>query len=229
MMKPTDYCVLVSHSSEYRAMADVTVYSVLTDYCNRHGYWLISQTAFDPKWNANGHAGGRTWARLDYALGLMRAGQFKWIWILGVDAMVTNFNIRLEDIVDPAYFLVIAADCAAPVQADSMLFKCCAESMAYIKDVLAGFDALKSHIWVENQRMIDLLPKYRAGIKIVPQRVMNSYDYALFPGYEGDKPRVDLFGHDGQWAPGDFVIHYPSLDGNVRLRELRRRAQEIVR
>lgn len=226
MMKPTNFCVLVSHSSEYQALADVTVYDVLTAYCHRHGYWLQVQTTFDQKWNAYGHAGGRTWARLDYALALMRAGQFRWIWILGVDAMVTNFRIRLEDIADPAYFLVIAADCAAPVQADSMLFKCCPESMAYIKDVLAGFDALKSHIWVENQRMIDLLPRYRDGIKIVPQRVLNAYDYALFPQWTEKK---DVFGNDGQWVSGDFVIHYPSLDGNVRLRELKRRAQEIVK
>lgn len=220
------FCVLVSYSEEYSKLASVTVYSVLQDYCALHGYTMLVQTAFDKKWEAAGHAGGRTWARLDYTLGIMRSGQFSWVWVLGVDAMVTNFRIRLEDIADPDYFLVIAADCAAPVQADSMLFKCCPESMAYIKDVLAGFDTLKSDVWVENRRMIDLLPKYRAGIKIVPQRTMNSYDYALFPQWPEKR---DVFGCDGQWAPGDFVIHYPSLDGNVRLRELKRRAQEIVR
>lgn len=228
-MKPSDFCVLVSHSEEYRALADITVYDVLANYCALRGYTMIVQMGFDEKWNANGHAGGRTWARLDYALSLMRSGQYKWIWVLGVDCLVTNFQKKLEDIVDPEVFLVIAADCAAPVQADSMLFKCCALSMAYIKDVLSFFDELKTHTWVENEAMIRLLPKYRYAIKIVPQRTMNSYDYSLLPGYQGDKPRVDLNGCDGQWQPGDFVIHFPSLDGSVRLREIKRRAQEIVK
>lgn len=228
-MRPSDFCIVVSHSEEYRPLADVTVYGNLREYCDRHGYQLLIRTAIDMKWNAQGHAGGRTWDRLDFVLGLMRSGQFKWIFVLGVDTLITNHRIKLEEIIDPDYFLVIAADCAAPVQADSMLFRSCPESMIYLKDVLGYFEELKSHVWVENEAMIRLLPKYRAGIKIVPQRTMNSYDYALLPGYEGDKPRVDLNGCDGQWAPGDFVIHFPSLDGNVRLREIKRRSQEIVR
>ena len=29
---------------------------------------------------------------------------------------------------------------------------------------------------------------------------------------------IDLLGQDGQWAPGDFVIHWPGLPNDARVK-----------
>ena len=58
-------------------------------------------------------------------------------------------------------------------------------------------------------------------IKIVPQRQINSYDYDQYPGSIPHVYKKDLLGNDGQWAPGDFLIHWPGigLDRRIPLAE----------
>jgi hypothetical protein len=52
-------------------------------------------------------------------------------------------------------------------------------------------------------------------ISLYPQRSFNSYDYNIW----GDAYPygLDMFGNNGRWSPGDFIIHFPGKSLEDRL------------
>jgi len=54
--------------------------------------------------------------------------------------------------------------------------------------------------------------------KVLPQRVMNSYDYKNSPLLQNRPNYQDIIGTDGQWQEGDFLIQWPSTDLNYRIK-----------
>lgn len=105
--------------------------------------------------------------------------------------------------------LLICGECVAPVQSDSFIMRSSTESADYLRDILEQWPAYKHHVWVENQTMIDLREKHAAITCILPQWMLNSYDYRRFyanhPVYRSG---LDCYGNRGQWKPGDFLIHW---------------------
>lgn len=126
--------------------------------------------------------------------------------------------------------LLICGERVTPIQADSFIVKCSPESAAYIRDILNQYSAYKHHPWVENQAMIDLRDKHAAITHIVPQWMMNSYDYSRFyaigPQY---RDNCDCYGHRGQWQQGDFLIHWPCATMQQRLQWLKEYERKIIR
>jgi hypothetical protein len=57
----------------------------------------------------------------------------------------------------------------------------------------------------------------RAG-KVLPQRVMNSYDYKNSPLLQKRSDYNDILGTDGQWQEGDFLIQWAGTDLEYRLK-----------
>jgi hypothetical protein len=114
--------------------------------------------------------------------------------------------------------LIVCGDRGSPVQADSFLVRCGPNGAAFLRDILSFYNTYKRHPWVENQAMIDLYTRYASITNILPQHVMNSYDYSLFhhldPIY---KEGVDCHGFRGQWQKGDFLIHWPATSLQKRL------------
>jgi hypothetical protein len=53
--------------------------------------------------------------------------------------------------------------------------------------------------------------------KVLPQRVMNSYDYKNLPRLKERTNFNDILGTDGQWQEGDFMIQWPSTDLEFRI------------
>jgi len=54
--------------------------------------------------------------------------------------------------------------------------------------------------------------------KVLPQRVMNSYDYTNLPRLKNRSDYKDILGTDGQWKEGDFLIQWPSTDLEYRVK-----------
>ena len=53
---------------------------------------------------------------------------------------------------------------------------------------------------------------------VIPQRVMNSYDYSNLPILKNRPEYKDVLGTDGQLQKGDFVIQWPSTDLEYRIK-----------
>ena len=123
--------------------------------------------------------------------------------------MITNFNIKLEDIADNDYDFVIATDCYN-INNDSMLIRNAPSSIAWLKHVVSLREEYSTKKWFDQEAMIDTIEMMGDRIKIVPQRELNSYNYDLYP-MEPHIYKKDLLGNDGQWQPGDFLIHWPAV------------------
>ena len=54
-------------------------------------------------------------------------------------------------------------------------------------------------------------------IKVLPQRVINSYDYTKLPLLKNRPNFNDILGTDGQWQKGDFLIQWPATDLEYRI------------
>ena len=54
--------------------------------------------------------------------------------------------------------------------------------------------------------------------KVLPQRVMNSYDYKNSPRLKNRPEYKDILGTDGQWQEGDFLVQWAGADLNYRLK-----------
>ena len=103
---------------------------------------------------------------------------------------------------------------------------------AFINTVIAGLPVYRHWYLFENQLIQDLLIGYHleeSGMKstgttmwarigkVLPQRVMNSYDYKNSPLLKNRPNFNDILGTDGQWQKGDFLIQWPATDLEYRI------------
>jgi hypothetical protein len=126
--------------------------------------------------------------------------------------------------------LLICGERVTALQADSFIMRGSQESVDYLTDILNQWPSYKHHPWVENQTMIDLRDKHASITHIVPQWMMNAYDYSRFyylrPEYRSG---TDCYGNRGQWRQGDFLIHWPASTLEQRLKFLEFYKPKIVR
>jgi len=138
--------------------------------------------------------------------------ELDWVWWLDNDAMITNYDIKLESIVDPDYHVIITTD-VGTLNGGCFIVRNTQQGKDWLKFMLyIGQKEYATNRWPDQQPMADFYYKYRNIIKIVPQRTMNSYDYKIY-GVEG----IDQCGESGQWHEGDFVIHFPALPNTARI------------
>lgn len=229
---------ITSGELDYSEVAKLTTYGNHAEYCKRHGYAQLVKTG-DWQW-ATVHP--VTWERLGFLFLKMVQGEFDWYWLLGTDTLITNLAVRLEDIIakaDGTQHVLACAEWCSPIQADSMLFRNAPETVHFLAEILRLYPKYKGHPWVEQQAMIDTRAEHEKILKILPQRVMNAYDYEVYrkpssqyATYPGE-PRVmagkDLFDNDGQWQKGDFVIHFPGTPRWWRLQNIPKYLEQVVR
>jgi hypothetical protein len=221
-------CVINAHLPNYQQLAELTTYGNRADYCHRHGYELKVQT--------DGFTGGMqhpvSWDRFRFMRDTL-AGGFDWAWCSGTDTLNTNFNIRLEDLIDENFHVIASAEWCSPFQADSFLVRNSPEGLGWMDTILSMFDKYKTHTWVEQQAIIDTLPDFKGIVKLLPQRAMNSYDYWLYREKYPKENRVysgvDIFGNDGQWRTGDFLIHWPGLPLEQRMELVKKYLPFVVK
>jgi hypothetical protein len=130
--------------------------------------------------------------------------------------MITNFDISLESLVDDNFDFVIAVDCYN-INNDSFLARATPNTIQWLRNIVSLREAYSDAKWLDQSAMIDTIDMMKDRIKIVPQRTMNSYNYDLYPGLVPHIYKKDLFGNDGQWQSGDFLIHWPAVPLEKRI------------
>jgi hypothetical protein len=200
-----NFALVTAHNESYQPLADITWDQNKKLYAEQHGYDAIAKTT-DFKYPIHT---GISFERTELIIELLESGQYDWIHACGCDTMITNFTIKLEDIADNDYDFVIATDCYN-INNDSMLIRNAPTSIAWLKHVVSLREQYLTAKWLDQSAMIDTVDMMGDRIKIVPQRVLNSYNYDLYP-MEPHIYKKDLMGNDGQWQPGDFLIHWPAV------------------
>lgn len=238
--------VVSAHDEKYEPLAEWTLYKNKLNYCVKHGYKLHYSKDCGAK------AGGKPivaklppipdthipagWGKVFVMKeAIKKYPNAEWIFNTDCDVMITNMDIKLEDIIkehvtDNTHIL-IPTDCNG-INCGNMIIRNSPIGEAFLDTIIAGMPLYRHWYMFENQLIQDLFVGTHleeTGItnggtfwsrvgKILPQRVMNSYDYANHPLLKNRKGYKDILGTDGQWQEGDFIIQWPSTDINYRLK-----------
>lgn len=232
------------HNQKYQPLADFTVENK-KEYCSRHGYNIhvvddggeadtgkkIDVTLKPPLPPDELPIG---WSKIFIMKKVMeKYPESKWIFNTDCDAMITNMTISIEDVVkkcgDESTHIIVPADCNG-INCGNILIRNSPIGKAFLDVIIASEPLYRNWYLFENQCIQDLTvgsflteQGVRQGgtfwstvAKVIPQRIMNSYDYKNLPQFK--KPLQDIFGTDGQWQKGDFMIQWPSNPLEYRLK-----------
>lgn len=203
--KRPQIAIVCLYNDHHQGLAEIT-WKNKQDYAAKHDYlsfaktdnFSVEQVHFD---------------KFVHILDVMNSNRdVDWVWWLDNDALITNFDIRIEDLIDDNFHIIMPVDLAG-LNTGSFLVKNSQQSREWLQYMLDN----KSHYkndkrWFEQQAVIDFFPKFQHIFKIIPQRLINSYDYSIY-----GRDSVDLLGYDGQWQPEHFVIHWPGLPNDTRI------------
>ena len=183
-------------------------------YAEKHNYDHIVKT---DGWMFEPHLMG--WERMQFILDVFETyPDIEWLWLTGADSLITNFNIKIEDRISDTHDIIVAGDFNEPIVDDSLLVKNTERSRSYLQDMMNAMPQYINHRYAENGWMLETYEKYKDVVKIVPQHMMNSYEYRMYRvapwNYQGT---TDTHGHRGQWEPGDWLVHWPGTQLHERL------------
>jgi len=223
------------YTKNIKELAIITTEYNKRKYCEKHGYDLIVQTDNF----ALPHLG---FEKLNLIKNTIQTNKYDWVYWCGTDTMITNYKIKLEDIIDENYCFIIAPD-LWDWNVDSMLFKNDERTIRFLETIISRYS---DHIdengnpkinkvkrkdgnwvaWAENGAIIEeckgidftttIKKEYQNFVKEVPQKTMNSYLYNLYATPEHSK-KLDYQNRNGQWSKGDFLVHWPGAHNNLKL------------
>ena len=203
------FALVTAYNEAYQPLNDLTWEKNKKLYAQKWGYDTYTVT------DGFANLGDIAWARTRKVVELLESG-YDWVHAVGCDTMITNFNIRLEDLIDDDYDFVIAVDCYN-INNDSFLARATPTTINWLRHVYSLREQYANSKWYDQSAMIDTIDMMGDRIKIVTQRTLNSYDYDQYPGLEPHIYKKDLLGNDGNWAPGDFLIHWPGVPQDTRM------------
>ncbi len=230
----------------YKPLADITVEQNRKIYCEKHGYTLYHLEDGGESIIGKPVKAGEPpipddhipigWSKI-YAIrkAMQLYPNAEWIFSSETDCMITNMDIKLENIIqkyaDPNTHFMVPADCNG-TNCGNMLIKNTDMGKSFINTIIAGLPVYRHWYLFENQLIQDLLvgshleesgmkpggsAMWSRISKILPQRVMNSYDYKNSPRLMRRNTYNDILGTDGQWQGGDFLIQWAGTDLTFRM------------
>lgn len=196
----TKIAMIQAWDKNYQSMADITWTQNKKLYCEHWGYPYHIKT--------EGFKYVVSYEKIKFMLDVMREHpEYDWLYWAGTDTLITNFYIPLESFVDDNYHIIMAKD-INNINADSFMLKNTKESQDYFEFIWSLAPKYNDHMWWEQQAMIDNMDKYGHLFKIVPQKTFNSFLYKQLY-WNIYRSSIDKTGNDGQWEPGDFLLHIP--------------------
>lgn len=203
------------HTDNYQSLADITLEQNKRKYCELHGYPLVTMT---DGWLYERKAIGFDKITL-IRDALKKYPDTDWIFFSESDAMITNFKIKLEQFTDERFHFILPADING-TNCGNFMLRNSEIGLAFLNSIECAGSIYKNHPMYENQYIQDCVTGtfWRSVIKVVPQRLFNSYDYTTMPKYAHVEHK-DAIGVNGQWQSGDFMIHFPDkkLEERVNL------------
>lgn len=190
--------VFAYYTPDFQPLADVTL-PALRDYCVSHGYDLAVHLT-----HGKGIEFWRRRAKL--ALALLRETDV--LFFIDLDAMITNHTIRLESFLDAGHDLFAAFDTNG-LNAGVFLIRNTPEMERMMTYIIGHIG--EPGVLGEQDAMRDALQSFRWGrrFKQLLHPSINSY---LYEQYGAKKLHVE-----GQWEPGDFILHLPGIPNPRRI------------
>ena len=191
--------VYIYYTPDWQPLADIVLPKVEA-YCGKHGY------CYSPvKQLFVGNVGL-------YKMFLLqdRLYMFETIWILDLDTLITNPSIPFAQFTDNEHDIFITEDIHG-INAGSWIIRNTEAARLFVRTVINNFDAPEEQTVMK--RYLDMVK-----VKILPHPSINSYKYELYKDILKDELGETVISHEeGQWQPGDLLLHLPGLDMQTRI------------
>lgn len=160
-------------------------------YALRNSYNFFAQVPRDPSIHYT------NWLKLKVARSEMdRLKDGDLLFVLDADLLITNWGVRVEWFAKGEYTMWITKDCNS-INAGSFIMKKSSKSVWLLDQIIA-----LNHKYTCEQNAIEELMLGNPGICILDHPSINSYIYSEYGLKKGHK--------DGNWQPGDFILHIPA-------------------
>lgn len=130
-----------------------------------------------------------------------------WLWFMGIDTLIMNYNTNVETFLDNKYDFIIGKDIQG-INNDVFFLKNTYESKLFINELIMRMEDYGD----DQEAMIvikDKIPEFK--YKIVPQKLFNAYLYeeeACYSIYPRNKDGI----YEGNYESGDFILHFPGIE-----------------
>jgi len=198
-------CVATISTPDMDELTKIT-WSNKIEYCRKHNYKGILQ---NQTWNYLG------FDKIIFIDNLLSSNEYDWILWVDNDTLFTNFNQKIENLIDENYHFIICADYGGDVNAGVFLVrnsKQGKEYIKYLKNKMYELAPINKFLFGEEQTAICATYKdkqFENTIKVIPQKLMNAYPYSGVYGHPNGLN--DWLGVNGDWQSGDFIIHIPGF------------------
>jgi hypothetical protein len=205
------YAIASFNDAKFQPLADITD-AVKKEYCDLHGYEYHVKT--DIKFTSD-----IGFEKIRMVLDLFaKQPEIEWLLFCESDAIVSNFKIKIEDRIDNRYHFIVATD-INDINAGVFLARNSVQGRKYLNFILNERPKYKDNWQAEQGVIQDSFDQWRNTVRVVPQRVMNSfqYQYYRYGDHRDRPPHFDIMGNDGNWAQGDWILHWPGMSLENRL------------
>lgn len=203
--------VFCLYTKEFDGVAEITI-PAWRRYCDRHGYELtVHRGGYHERSRKIG------FQKTTLALQLLQGTDA--LLVVDCDVLVTNHTVKLESLLDKEHSMFATHD-ANGFNAGVYLIKNVGQSRVFLFN--ASIMGEISSVLGEQDAMRDLFKtgRYEGFCKVLPQSALNSYLYEEY----GSRRRHE----EGQWHPGDFLLHAPGRSNERRLQIFRLVEGEII-
>jgi hypothetical protein len=206
--------IVTLHTKHYEELAYFTYDNNLVEYAKKHSYKLIcKKDNFSTDYIIY-------FEKIKIILDAFKNNpELNWAWWIDCDALITNFNVTLESIIDNDYHVIMSTDFNG-LNCGSFLVKNSSEGKAWLEMIFSQRYVYRyySHHWPEQIIIMETARNYTDILKVIPQKTFNSYYYSLYgENYGHDGSGLDRLGVSGNWEAGDFVIHWPGYPNIQRI------------
>lgn len=218
------------YQENYAGLAKLTLDNNRMSYCEAHGYLPVFQEYPNMP--------DASIPEIHRYLGFEKIKMFintfekhpncEWAWFADCDGMITNMGKSLEILTKTSNSpMLVSSDCHG-INCGSMLVKNDYEVKLFLRRLIFEADKYLNEQEAINDSFHFPNLLWLSNISIMPQHIMNSYDYSLYP----EAKPVAGFGHlirDGQWHKGDFFIHWPGRTLEQRIEHYNQYEKEVIR
>lgn len=197
--------IVTLFDKNYAQLAKISIPNK-AEYAKKHGYDLIY---FDkiidktrpPQWSKV--------KAIEYAL-----SNYDWVWWIDIDALIMEFDVKLESIIDENYDIIFTANKYSYLSNGSSFFKNTALTRKFLKDCyelqLPYLKDINVNVFDHEQQPMRALAlndqTYKQKIKLIDERVCNSYctttNQSVLDAYPNWNNEPNIY------KPGDFVVQF---------------------
>lgn len=142
-----------------------------------------------------------------YKIILNSLSECDWLWFMGIDTLIMNYNINVNTFLDNRYDFIISQDIQS-INNDVFFIRNTNETKLFINKMISDVNNYDD----DQVAMFDIKDKIsNFKYKIVSQKLFNAYLYeeeACYSIYPRNKDGI----YEGNYESGDFILHFPGIE-----------------